>query len=83
MKPSDLKKWRSAQGLTQKELAGILGVAGNTIYRWESGMREIPSFLALTLECVEKKGGEDSKRRGIRRKEVTVSGRKDTTSGKR
>ena len=56
MKPSELSKWRKEHGYTQKELADILGVAGNTIYRWEKSMREIPSFLHLTLECIEKKG---------------------------
>jgi DNA-binding XRE family transcriptional regulator len=62
MNPLDLKQWRSKQKMTQQELADILGVAKNTIYRWEAGMREIPPFLALALKCVEREGGEQEKK---------------------
>ncbi len=58
MKPSELIKWRTEHGYTQEGIAHILGVAGNTIYRWEAGIREIPPFLHLALECIEKKGDE-------------------------
>ena len=54
MKPSDLLKWRKKNGYSQIKLAKVLGVATNTVYRWEKGMREIPSFLHLTLECLKK-----------------------------
>lgn len=68
MKPSDLIKWRKAQGYTQQKIADILGVAKNTVYRWEAGLREIPSFLHLTLKCVEKKEGGEVKVKGTKRK---------------
>ena len=37
-----LKEWRIKQGLTQKELGEILGVARQTIASWEIGRTEIP-----------------------------------------
>ncbi len=56
MKPSDLIKWRKEHGYTQTEFGKKLGVTKTTIYRWEAGYRHIPSFLHLTLECMDKKG---------------------------
>jgi transcriptional regulator with XRE-family HTH domain len=67
MTSKDLKTWRKKNGYTQIKLANILGVTNQTIFRWESGERSIPSFLHLTLECVEKKGDE-SRRKGIKKK---------------
>lgn len=58
MKPSELLKWRSRHKYTQSELAHVLGVTKTTIYRWEKSKREIPSFLHLTLEYLEKKRGK-------------------------
>lgn len=58
MKPSELVKWRKAHGYTQKALAEKLGVAEVSVYRWEKAMREIPSFLGLALESIERRGGE-------------------------
>ncbi len=57
MKPNDLKRWRRGNGYSQSQLARVLDVAVQTVSRWERGTREIPSFLHLTLECIEKKGG--------------------------
>ncbi len=63
MTPEELKSWRKKAGYTQEELAQILGITKTTVYRWEAAMREIPPFLALALECLEKKkGGEKRKR---------------------
>lgn len=58
MKPSQLIKWRKKAGLTQEALGKRLGVTKTTVYRWEKAMREIPPFLHLALECMEKKGGK-------------------------
>jgi len=73
MKPSELTEWRKKQGLTQKGLAGKLGVAEVTVFRWEKAMREIPSFLHLALRCLEQRGGDEKKGvRGKRKKKKEV-----------
>jgi DNA-binding XRE family transcriptional regulator len=64
MTPEELKAWRTKSGHTQEQLAQILGVTKTTVYRWEAALREIPPFLALTLECVEKKKGGEKKKQG-------------------
>jgi len=53
MTGEDLLKWRKRHGLTQKELADLLGVRNMTIYRWECGMRSISPYLHLALEALE------------------------------
>jgi transcriptional regulator with XRE-family HTH domain len=53
MTVEDLLKWRKRHGLTQKELADLLGVRNMTIYRWECGMRSISRYLHLALEALE------------------------------
>ena len=57
MTPKGLKTWRKENGYSQAKLAKVLGVATMTVSRWERGVREIPSFLHLALECLELKGG--------------------------
>ena len=42
-----------------------------TVSRWERGAREIPSFLHLALECVEKKGEKSEVTKGMRTKTKT------------
>lgn len=61
MNPSELVKWRKKYGYTQIKLGKELGVSTITVYRWEKGMREIPSFLHLALKYLELKGGEQEK----------------------
>jgi transcriptional regulator with XRE-family HTH domain len=39
-----LKELREAKGMTQKELAERLGVAVNTIYRWETAQEGANAF---------------------------------------
>ncbi len=76
MKSSDLIKWRQDKGYSQVDLAKALGVAPNTVYRWEKDMRDIPPFLHLALECMEKKKGGDSKPKGVKTKMETKTERK-------
>jgi len=64
MTPEQLKAWRARNGYSQSQLAEVLGVASMTISRWERGVREIPSFLHLALECMQKKKGERKKNEG-------------------
>ena len=70
MNPDDLKKWRKRNGYSQPKLARDLGVIPLTVSRWERGVREIPSFLHLALECLEMKGGEQKRKGTQKRKEV-------------
>jgi len=60
MKKQDLKKWRELFSFTQQELAEALGVYQETIARWETGARKIPSYLHLALEAL---AGRKQKRR--------------------
>jgi len=66
----ELKKWREKHSLTQNQLGGLLGVTKTCVYRWEAGLRHIPSFLHLALECLESKGGELKAKGKKKRKEV-------------
>jgi len=70
MKPEELTAWRKERGLTQIELAAILGVTNVCVSRWESGARHIPAFLHLALECLKvKRKGDKNKGRYEREKE--------------
>ncbi len=46
--PREIEEFRKSQGLTQKELGELTGVALNTVYRWEKGII-IPSMTARIL----------------------------------
>jgi transcriptional regulator with XRE-family HTH domain len=54
MKGAELRKRREALGLTQQRLADRLGVARNTIARWERQERAIPTYLDLALKSIER-----------------------------
>ena len=62
MTPEQLKQWRTDHSLTQKDLGRLLGVTKTCVYRWEAGLRNLPSFLHLALECLGGKGGIDKER---------------------
>lgn len=53
MTGQDLKNWREKWGITQIELARLLGTYQETISRWEREKRGIPSHLSLALEALE------------------------------
>jgi DNA-binding XRE family transcriptional regulator len=55
MNKDELKQYREKIGLTQGELSKALGVANNTVSRWELGQRSIPEFLPLALETIERR----------------------------
>ena len=68
--PEDLKRWRELNGYSQMKLAAALRVSRVTVTRWETGVREIPSFLGLALAGLEamdaeKKSRETKKRKGV------------------
>jgi transcriptional regulator with XRE-family HTH domain len=64
MTPGQLKVWREGNGLSQRQLADTLEIDIMTVSRWERGVRSIPPFLHLALECMEKKGGTEKKVKG-------------------
>ena len=53
MTGSELKQWRKKWGITQVELARMLGTYQVTIARWETGARRIPFLLPLAIEALE------------------------------
>ena len=50
---NELKLWRKRWGITQVDLAKMLGTYQVTIARWETGARKIPFLLPLALEALE------------------------------
>ncbi len=80
MTSNELKAWRKENSYSQSQLAKVLDVATMTVSRWETGLREIPSFLHLALECLKTKGGELKKAKGTKTK--TKKKKKGGTDGK-
>jgi transcriptional regulator with XRE-family HTH domain len=50
--PEELKRLRLRLDLTQTELADQLGVARNTVTRWETGARKIAPPIAIAIRAV-------------------------------
>jgi transcriptional regulator with XRE-family HTH domain len=48
-----LRVWRKQAGLTQKEMARLLGVHYMALSFWELGKRRLPGLLPLALEALE------------------------------
>lgn len=63
MEGSELKSKRESLGLTQTELADILDVKMNTVYRWESGILSVPKSIELAMETVERNHKKNSKKK--------------------
>jgi transcriptional regulator with XRE-family HTH domain len=53
MKGAKLKERRKALGLTQAELAELLGVRMNTVARWENGVLDVPRMVDLAMDAIE------------------------------
>jgi len=72
VKGTALKTKRAALGITQVQLAEILGVQPNTVARWENGVLAVPKVVILAMETVERsvpktaKTKRPEKRRGSR-----------------
>ena len=54
MTGKELREIRTRLGLTQGELGKRLGVALNTVWRWEYGHRHIPELAARLVHYLEK-----------------------------
>ena len=50
--PADLWEARRKLGLTQAQLAAILGVTDRQVRNWESGRSPIPKMLWLALRSI-------------------------------
>jgi len=50
----ELTKRREDLGLSRDELARELNTTYTTVYRWETENREIPPYLGLALETIER-----------------------------
>jgi DNA-binding XRE family transcriptional regulator len=60
MDKQSLRVWRKEAGLTQKEMAQLLGVHHMALSFWELGKRRLPGLLPLALEGLKhriKSGG--------------------------
>lgn len=51
--PADIQRRRRALCITQVQLAARLGVAGNTVARWEQGRIRVPPYVDLALRTIE------------------------------
>jgi transcriptional regulator with XRE-family HTH domain len=57
----DVKAWRRAHGLTQSQLARLLGVENMTVSRWERGLTKRQAdgrLLELALEALDRRLAE-------------------------
>jgi transcriptional regulator with XRE-family HTH domain len=56
MEGATVKQWREGHGLTQEELADLLGVRAISISRWERGAQRPPGrLLELALELLDQR----------------------------
>lgn len=68
MTPEELIEWRERNGFTGKQLAEALGVSNVTVSRWENRAREIPPYLHLALECLERRKGDEQTEGAMKKK---------------
>jgi DNA-binding transcriptional regulator YiaG len=60
----EVRRIRRALGLTQRALAARVGVAENTVHRWERGTLTVGSTAAILLRLLaeqarERQGGDE------------------------
>jgi DNA-binding XRE family transcriptional regulator len=54
MTPLELKQARARLGWTQQQLAAELNVCRFSVYRWETGIHQIPRILTLAMKELER-----------------------------
>lgn len=52
----DIRTFRTRWGLSQRDLANLLGVGYRTVQRWEEGTQDIPGPVPLTLRLIDERG---------------------------
>lgn len=59
MTKEELKKRRERLNFTQASFAEVVGLAANTVSRYETGLLEIPKWMELTMQSLERKHIEE------------------------
>jgi hypothetical protein len=54
VKSDELRDWMRANAYTVRGLGSALGVSFRTVQRWRDGSSEIPPFLRLALQSLER-----------------------------
>ena len=63
MKPDDVRIIRKRLGVTQAELAALLGVTRETVTRWETGVRRVSPLAARLLVRIRGEKGRGMRQR--------------------
>lgn len=58
MTPNELRKIRKRLGWTQQQLADAVGVARNSVVRWEGGHMRIAEPVARLIRMIAKQEGK-------------------------
>lgn len=53
MSPEDLRAWRARKDMSLEDLARVLDVNKQTVWRWERGVHAIPRMLDLALWALD------------------------------
>ena len=53
--PDELRTWRNSRRFTQDDLAQVLRVTRVTVANWEGARTEVPTYLHLALESIDRR----------------------------
>ena len=71
--PDELTTRREELGLTQSELALLLGVPRLTVWKWEHANQKVPALMDMALRGVQATLEEQPRRRRRRRQPVATT----------